>query len=70
MKKPQPITIPGLVKALGPAEVAEACGCDSRHPYKWARGQRPSWRNMDQLVALATKHGYTLTIPTSSRSKA
>lgn len=62
MKKLKPITLPALVREVGGAALASMVGCDPSLPCKWAKGQRPSWKNADALVAVAARKGYALTI--------
>lgn len=67
MKKPKPITIPELVKALGVPAISEGTGCDPLRPYQWAKGCLPGAKYMKALADLATRNGYTLTIPGGAR---
>jgi len=67
MAQKKSVTLPELIKALGALKVRQAIvdaggTCDESLPRKWARGQRPSWRNVDALEALANKNGMTLSI--------
>lgn len=62
MPKSEIVTLPEMIKKLGTATVREACDCDESLPRKWAKGARPSWRNVDALLELAAKHNLTLII--------
>lgn len=62
MKKPKPITLPGLVQEVGGSDLARAIGCNPSLPSKWAKGQRPGWRNIEKLVDFAKARGYALDI--------
>ncbi len=62
MKKLKTITLPGLVKELGPDVIAKALDLNACTPYLWAHGARPSWKNVEKLMALANEHGFRLEV--------
>ena len=62
MKQKPSVTLPALVKALGTHAIVEALGCDRSLPNKWARGGRPGWKYIDQLVPLADQNGLSLNL--------
>ena len=53
MRRKQVVTLPQLIEAVGAAAIVEATGCDRTLPKKWAKGQRPGWKNAEKLVEFA-----------------